>query len=80
MPDCATVDHIKDRRQCLTVAEHRARSNAVLACYRCNYDRAVKLDRERLEEKRRRWAEYQASIGDPLKDLTEVFRHGVTVP
>ncbi len=75
--DCATIDHVKDRLQCLSPAEHRAPSNVVLACYKCNYGRAVKLDRERLDEKRRLFAERQAAIANPLVDLSQALEASV---
>lgn len=72
-PDTATVDHIKDRRQCRDVREHRHPGNAVLACHKCNAERAHKLDQERLEEARRMVAarpDWRFTIDNPMMDLT----------
>ncbi len=38
-PNGATVDHLKPRRECQSVAQYHAESNLVLACFECNSDR-----------------------------------------
>lgn len=36
----ATLDHVLSRPECQSVEQYRAVSNMVLACHRCNQDRA----------------------------------------
>lgn len=58
-----TLDHIKPRAACKTIAEYRDDANTVLSCHRCNQDR----NSEYMRTHRDHMADYRIMVAHVLK-------------